>query len=109
MGHVRLGVLPASQKWRQVIEHLRLGADADLIVAAVANAAEGSLKRASYDPAFLHSFWLLTQIPLAARSSAFAEDLRRLRVQRLRRFNALLGGLRVALPSAFLPVSTSFA
>jgi hypothetical protein len=77
---VRLGVLPASQKWRQVIEQLRLGADADLIAAAVANAAEGSLKRASYDPAFLHSFWLLTQIPLAARSSAFAEELRRLRV-----------------------------
>jgi hypothetical protein len=59
MGHVRLGVLPASQKWRQVIDQLRLGADAELIAAAVAHAAEASLKRASYDPAFLHSFWLL--------------------------------------------------
>jgi predicted alternative tryptophan synthase beta-subunit len=80
MGHVRLGVLPASRKWRQVVEQLRLGADADLIAAAVAIAAEASFKRASYDPAFLHSFWLLTQIPLAARSSRFAEDLRRLGV-----------------------------
>jgi len=80
MGHIRLGVLPTSRKWRQVIEHLRLGAAADLIAAATADAAEASLKRASYDPAFLHSFWLLTQIPLAARSPEFVEELRRLGV-----------------------------
>jgi hypothetical protein len=43
-----------------------------------ADAAETSLKGASNDPAFLHAFWLLTQIPLAARGPAFAEDLRRL-------------------------------
>ena len=30
---------------------------------------------------FLHAFWLLTQIPLAARGPAFAEDLRRLGLQ----------------------------
>jgi hypothetical protein len=78
MGHIRLGVLPRSRKWRQVVEQLRLGADTESVAAATANAAEATLKRASDDPAFLHAFWLLTQIPLAARGPTFTRDLRRL-------------------------------
>jgi len=78
MGHVRLGVLSKSRKWQQVVEELRLGADVDIVAASAADAAEASLQAASKDPAFLHSFWLLTQIPLAARGPAFAEELRRL-------------------------------
>src|SRR4051812_46303824 len=78
MGHIRLGVLPRSRKWQQVIEELRLGSDVNTIAAVAADAAEASFQRASSDPAFLHAFWLLTQIPLAARGPAFAADLRRL-------------------------------
>src|SRR5687768_9778448 len=78
MGHVRLGVLPSSRKWRQVVEELRLGADVDTVAASTADAAETALHGASRDPAFLHAFWLLTQVPLAARGPAFEEDLRRL-------------------------------
>src|SRR4051812_48123896 len=81
MGHVRLGVLPKTRKWRQVVEQLHLGADVDTVAAAAARAAESALRDAAHDPAFLHAFWLLTQIPLAARGPAFAEDLRRLGVQ----------------------------
>ena len=75
MGHVRLGVLPRSRKWRQVVEDLRLGASAERVAGLAATAAEKSLQKASNDPAFLHSFWLLTQLPLAARGPAFVEDL----------------------------------
>ena len=78
MGHTRLGVLPRSKKWDQVVEQLRLGADVSGVAASAAGAAEASLKGASSDPALLHAFWLLTQIPLAARGPEFAEDLRRL-------------------------------
>ena len=81
MGHVRLGVLPKSRKWRQVVDELRLGADIDAVAASAADAAEASLQGASNDPAFLHAFWLLTQIPLAARGPDFADDLRRLGLQ----------------------------
>lgn len=81
MGHIRLGVLPKSRKWNQVVDELRLGADIDAVAASAADAAETSLKVASNDPAFLHAFWLLTQIPLAARGPDFADDLRRLGVQ----------------------------
>jgi hypothetical protein len=76
MGHVRLGVLPTSRKWRRVVYELRLGADVDTVAAAAADAAEAALHGASRDPAFLHAFWLLAQIPLAARGPAFTEDLR---------------------------------
>ncbi|MGZ8308953.1 MAG: hypothetical protein ACXWU0_03900, partial [Rhodoplanes sp.] len=78
MGHIRLGVVPKSRKWQQVVEQLRLGADIGAVAASAADAAEATLQGASNDPAFLHAFWLLTQIPLAARGPAFAEDLRRL-------------------------------
>src|SRR5262249_410581 len=67
-----------SRKWQQVVDELRLGLDIGSIAAATADAAENSLRRASHDPAFLESFWLLTQIPLAARGPGFAGDLRRL-------------------------------
>jgi hypothetical protein len=80
MGHIRLGVLPKSKKWNRVVEELRLGADVSEIASATAAAAETSLENASADPTFLHAFWLLTQIPLAARGPEFIEDLRRLGV-----------------------------
>ena len=81
MGHIRLSVLPKSRKWQQVVEQLRLGTDVAAVAGLAAEAAETSLMGASNDPAFLHAFWLLTQIPLAARGPAFAEDLRRLRFE----------------------------
>ena len=81
MGHVRLGVLPKSRKWRQVVEELRLGAEIEVVAASAADAAEAGFQVASNDPAFLHAFWLLTQVPLAARGPDFSEDLRRLGLQ----------------------------
>lgn len=80
MGHVRMGVLPRSQAWTQVVNELQLGADAETIAALSAKAAETALRNASSDPAFLHAFWLLTQIPLAARGPDFSGDLQRLGV-----------------------------
>jgi hypothetical protein len=78
MGHIRLGTLPKTRKWRQVVDLLRRGADLEAVAGSAAEAAETSLRNASADPAFLHAFWLLTQIPLAPRGPAFADDLRRL-------------------------------
>lgn len=78
MGHIRLGVLPKSREWLQVVKKLRAGEGVDAIAASTANAAEQSLHRASTDPALLQSFWLLTQLPLAARGHLFVEDARRL-------------------------------
>ncbi len=48
------------------------------IAAASADAAEHGLERASQDQGLAHAFWLLTQIPQAARQSDFADQLKRL-------------------------------
>jgi hypothetical protein len=96
MGHVRLGVLPKSRKWRQVVDELRLGAGVGEIAGLAAEAAETSLQAAAGDPAFLHSFWLLTQIPLAARGAVFAEDLGRL-------------GINITDPSSLMGVTAAIS
>ncbi len=75
MGHVRLGTLPHTRKWQQVAELLASGGDLEEIAAASSDAAERALDRAANDPAFAHAFWLLTQIPLAARRKDYLDQL----------------------------------
>lgn len=77
MGHVWLGRLPATRKWQQVVSLLSEGATLERIAGASAEAAENSLGHARRDPALLHSFWLLTQIPLAARAPSVFSSSRR--------------------------------
>ena len=78
MGHIRLGRLPATKKWQEVLALLSEGSSVDHIAGASADAAENSLKHAQNDPAVQHSFWLLTQIPLAARTPDLVASLERL-------------------------------
>jgi hypothetical protein len=97
VGHIRLGILRKSQKWRRVVEQLQFRADVAAVAASAADAAEASLQSvAASDPAFLQAFWLLTQVPLAARGPAFAEDLRRL-------------GLEVPDQPSFMDVAAAFS
>jgi hypothetical protein len=78
VGHIRLGTLPKSRKWNQVVGLIADGADVEHIAAASADAAESVLDRASDDIGLAHAFWLLTQIPLAARQADFPNRLRAL-------------------------------
>jgi len=75
MGHIRLGNLPKTRKWNDVVSLIARGADVERIAAASANAAEHGLEHASHDEGLAHAFWLLTQIPQAARQSNFSERL----------------------------------
>jgi hypothetical protein len=81
MGHVRLGTLPRTQKWKQVVSLIAGGASVEGIAAASADAAENGLERASQDEGLAHVFWLLTQIPQAARAGDFSERLAELGLQ----------------------------
>ena len=56
MGHTRLGRLPATRKWNDVVALLSEGAPVDDIAGASADAAEASLSAARDDPALLHAF-----------------------------------------------------
>ena len=75
MGHVRLGVLPAGKKWAEVVRLLQSGADVNYLADAVAEAAESELIAARGDPVLARTVWLLTQLPLAARTDRFAAEL----------------------------------
>lgn len=78
MGHIRLGVLPRSRKWTQVVELLLSGASDKQIAAASADAADTALSRASDDPVFREAVWYLVNLPLAARAPAYLAGLREL-------------------------------
>src|SRR3954471_8862028 len=84
MGHQHLGTLPASRKWQQVVALISSGADIRDVAAATSEAAEQQMVDASNDPAVRYSFWLLTQIPGAARATDFASELERLGIATVR-------------------------
>jgi hypothetical protein len=78
MGHLRLGDLPKTRRWIQVVALLGEGASTDTIASATLEAAENGFLKAAYDEGFKYAVWLLTQTTLAARESNFAGGLRKL-------------------------------
>ncbi len=78
MGHIRLKRLPATRKWREVVELLLVGAPVEQVAFASSDAAEAALQGARRDPLLAHALWLLTQLPLAARAPDFPDAAWRL-------------------------------
>ena len=76
MGHIRLGELPRTRKWREVVALIGAGAGTAQVANATVHAAERGLNLAAGDAGLVQTVWLLTQLPLAARSPNFAEGLR---------------------------------
>src|SRR5438874_3371988 len=77
MGHLRLGTLPTSKNWRDLMSLIpQPTSTPSQIAAATIEAAKGGVKRAANDNGVIETFWLLTQIPLAARQENFAAALR---------------------------------
>lgn len=75
MGHIRLGELPRTRKWDQVVDLIRGNGDAAQIAAASLDAAEQGFRRAADDEGVGWATWLLTQLPLAARDPRYVERL----------------------------------
>lgn len=76
MGHTRLGYLPKTKSWTSVIGLLEEGARTADLAAATLKASERKLKEASDDLGLQYSYWLLTQLPQAARERDFVGQLR---------------------------------
>ncbi len=76
MGHIRLGALPRTRKWTQVVGLIEGGAGTAQVANATISAAETGLGLAAKDKGVIETIWLLTKLPLAARSENFAESLR---------------------------------
>lgn len=99
MGHIRLGTLPQSKKWREVVELLDSDAAIEAIAEAAAKASDRDLSRASSDPIFQFVSSLLVRLPLLARAPGFEDALADLGVGRdaLSSVTGLLAGLELAI------------
>jgi hypothetical protein len=75
MGHVRLGNLPCTRKWQQVVKLLEEHGSIDAIVAATLSAAKPGLEEAFRDPGVIYSTWLLTQLAGASSARDFVANL----------------------------------
>ncbi len=99
MGHIRLGTLPRSKKWRDVVGLLGADAPLDAIAKAAAQASEYDLKRATDDPGFRFVTGLLVRLPFLARAPGFEEVLTDLEIgpDSLSSLPAFLAGLSTAI------------
>ena len=91
MGHTRLGPIPKTSKWAEVVslfvetedkEQAYISpSDIKVIAQQAINAAEGGIEKAIKDDGLIFSFYLLTQIALAARYADWQERLSRQGIQ----------------------------
>jgi hypothetical protein len=68
MGHVRLGTLPKTRAWKNVIELIANEADVDEIAAATFEAADKAFESIQNDKGFLETVELMKELAVAAKS-----------------------------------------
>lgn len=67
MGHVRLGLLPRSRAWKEVVGLIVAGADVAQIANATITAAEKAFTSVMNDLGYTEAVWLMTQLAIAAK------------------------------------------
>jgi len=76
MGHTRLGQLPRTRKWRDVVELIAAGADVPQVANATIKAAESAFSFVNDDCGYNQAVWLMAQLGLAAGKDKPLEYLR---------------------------------
>ena len=66
MGHVRLGRLPKTRTWQQVVDLIVDGADVGKVADATTRAAEKALSTVRRDDGFRQAVYILFQLGIAA-------------------------------------------
>lgn len=69
MGHVRLGVLPRTKAWRDVVGLIAAGADVSQVANATITAAEKAFSFVMDDKGYTQAVWLMTQLAIAAKKN----------------------------------------
>lgn len=78
MGSIRLGELPHTRQWREVVAlFATTRADAPVVAQAIARGAEERLKLLPGNRSVAYLYWVLTRLTWHARGSAFIPDLQR--------------------------------
>lgn len=70
MGHVRLGTLPRSKAWKEVVGLITAGADVGQIANATIRAADKAFSFVLNDAGFTEAVWLMTQLAIAGKKDA---------------------------------------
>lgn len=81
MGHNRLGTLPDTKPWRQVIAHIAEGDSARAVATATSRAASSGLTRGASDRGVAQVVFLLARAAFAARSREFPDRLDQLGIR----------------------------
>src|SRR5687768_17192438 len=82
MGHIRLGRLPKTRRWNEVVDLLAESpALTGAVAAAATRAADRRLSALASDQAVNYAFWLLTRIAWASHSEAFFQELETIGLQ----------------------------
>lgn len=76
MGHTRLGTLPRTRAWNEVVGLIAAGADIETVARATINAADRAFSFVQDDCGYNQAVWLLTQLGLAGKSPNPMEFLR---------------------------------
>jgi hypothetical protein len=102
MGHIRLGYMPRTREWTEVVQLLVQGASANQVAVAAIRAVEDGLKQAASDAGVVATVRLLLMIPHAARNDPFSDSLAAcsVRVPSDPSFMDVLGGFSDALDAA---------
>ncbi|ANA33345.1 hypothetical protein C6T69_00245 [Burkholderia multivorans] len=76
MGHVRLGVLPRTKAWKEVVGLIASGADVSQVANATIAAAEKAFSFVMDDKGYTEAVWLMTQLAIAAKKNDLYAHLR---------------------------------
>ena len=70
MGHIRLGKLPRTKKWREVVGLIAAGADVSQVADATLNAAEDAFEYVNIneDEGFNQAAWIMVQLGVASKA-----------------------------------------
>ncbi|TDQ41895.1 hypothetical protein [Tepidicella xavieri] len=75
MGHVRLGVLPRTKAWKEVVGLIAAGANVSQIANATITAAEKAFSFVMNDVGYTEAVWLMTQMAIAAKKPDIHQHL----------------------------------
>ncbi len=78
MGHLLLGDLPRTRRWREVIALVESGASYEEIAKASLIATRDAFAAASDEPGLVEAFWLLTQLPIVCKQRDIIPGLTKL-------------------------------
>lgn len=81
MGHVRLGTLPKTREWREVVRYIADGADVSQIAGATMRASDKAFEVIQNDIGFAETVDLMAQLAVAAKSDDPVSHLEALGIQ----------------------------